>query len=120
MKKVLFMLSVLAALFVFSGCSDDDEPSINSELVGVWEEYGNDLGYEVFHIELRANGTGDQWAEDYGEIDEYGKTSFTWSSTSDKITVNIEGAGSRIMDYSLRDNMLYLSYEDETIIYIRE
>lgn len=120
MKKVLFLLPLLTVLLVFSGCSDDDEPSINSELIGVWEEYGNELGYEVLHIEFRENGTGDQWAEDYGEIDEQGKTSFTWSSTSDKITVSIEEQGSLTMDYSLRDDMLYISYEDETIIYVRE
>lgn len=30
MKKVLFLLPLLAALFVFSGCSDDDEPVENN------------------------------------------------------------------------------------------
>lgn len=30
MKKILFLLPLLAALFVFSGCSDDDEPVENN------------------------------------------------------------------------------------------
>ncbi len=121
MRKVILMLAMMLPMFVMSSCSDDEDNSFYMEqLSGIWVEYDNTLGYEVFHIELRPDGTGEQWAEDYGVVDEYGKQSFTWSAGESTITVTIEGEGTLTMNYRLEDGMLVLTYEDETIRYVRK
>ena len=103
MKKVVFMLAMILPMFILSSCSKDDEPNIDGQLVGIWEE-----------------GTGCQWAEDYGKIDEYGKSYFAWSTSGGKITVIHENDGSMTMDYAIRNGKLYVSYEDETITYVKK
>ena len=119
MKKIFLLLAIMLPMMLVS-CSDDDELSINNDLVGIWEEYGNIHGYEAFHIEFKADGTGSQWVENYGEIDEYGKEPFTWSSSERTVTVTIHNKGSMTMNYILDDDKLYLSHGDESIIYIRD
>lgn len=113
------MMALMLPMLVMSSCSDNDNSSYMEALCGVWEEYDNPLGIEVFHIELRQDGTGEQWAEDYGEVDEYGKTPFTWSAGESTITVSIAGEGTQTMSYSLDGDMLSISYEGETIRYVR-
>ena len=64
MKKMPFMLPLLAVLFMFAGCSKDDEPSIstftiinNSEKYETsLDEYLNGTMYEVVAFELDENG----------------------------------------------------------------
>ena len=44
MKKVLFMLPVLAALFMLSACSNDDEPSVSTfTIINNSEKYETSL-----------------------------------------------------------------------------
>lgn len=119
MKKVLFMLAMILPMFILPSCSKDDEPNIDGQLVGIWEEDTNSE-WEVFCIELKEDGTGCQWAEDYGEIDEYGKSYFAWSTSGGKITVIHENDGSMTMNYAIRNGKLYVSYEDETITYVKK
>ena len=58
MKKILFMLPLMAALFVFTNCSKDDDPSVstftiinNSEKYESIDEYLNGTMYEVIAFE---------------------------------------------------------------------
>ena len=104
------MLAMILPMFILSSCSKDDEPNIDGQLVGIWEEDTNSE-LEVFCIELKEDGTGCQWAEDYGKIDEYGKSYFAWSTSGGKIMT---------MDYAIRNGKLYVSYEDETITYVKK
>ncbi len=64
MKKVLFMLPVLAALFMLSACSNDDEPSVSTfTIINNSEKYETSLDeyldgtmYEVVAFEFDENG----------------------------------------------------------------
>lgn len=123
MKKV-FLLMAMVLPMVFCGCSkDDEERSLNEYerlFLGTWEEYGNTFGYEVLHIQFNNDGTGFQWAEDFGEVDNQGRTPFTWSATSTQITVSIEGRGTMTMNYIIDGENLFITSGGEGIIYERD
>ena len=84
MKKILFFMMAMLPL-MFIGCSDDDENDHKGQLVGMWVE-DTDYNIEVFHLQLNSDGTGWQWAEDNGEIDEFGKSKLIWSATENEFT----------------------------------
>ena len=84
---VIAMLSISLA----SCGSDDDNNEDGSFLVGEWYEcdskgvFRNDATEEeVYHLRLRANGTGDFWSVSKGKEDAY-KYSFEYSSEIGKI-----------------------------------
>ena len=92
---VIAMLSISLA----SCGSDDDNNEDGSFLVGEWYECDskgvlrNDATEEeVYHLRLRANGTGDFWSVSKGKEDAY-KYSFEYSSdmkgASGKLTLTI-------------------------------
>lgn len=121
MKKMLFMLPILAALFVFTACSNDDNGELNqyeSLLIGTWEEDVNTL-YEIFCIELKSDKTGYQWFEANGVIDQQGKEAFVWSATENKITVSINGKGNATLNYTIIGNKLHISSDEESIVYVK-
>ena len=120
MKKLILMLAMVLPM-VFVSCSDEEDDSVYMERIcGVWEEYGNTLGYEVFHLELKPDGTGNRWAEDYGEIDEQGKTPFSWSANESELVVTTEDGDIQRMSYELDGDRLSVSFEGETIVYVKE
>ena len=43
MKRLLFLLALIAPIFAFVGCSKDDEPTPNNELVGTTWKWNNYL-----------------------------------------------------------------------------
>ena len=83
MKKILFFMMAMLPL-MFIGCTDD-ENDYKSQLVGMWVE-DTDYNIEVFHLQLNSDGTGWQWAEDNGEIDECGKSKLVLSATEKEFT----------------------------------
>ena len=122
MKKLLFVLPMILSL-VFVSCSkDDDETNHNeSQLIGIWiedrEDYEN--GIEVLHTEFKADYTGTDWVEDYGEIVPDLTREFVWSATENDITF-IYDEGSLKYNYIIQDDKLHLSSEDETIVYLKQ
>jgi len=105
MKKMYFwslltfmMVAMLSIGFVSCG-SDDDNDSSDGILVGEWQECESDgvfrndaTDYEVMHMRLRADGTGDWWSVSKGKEDSH-KYSFNYSGsingTSGTITMTI-------------------------------
>ena len=79
--------------------TNDDDDSSNGILVGEWQECESDgvfrndaTDYEVMHMRLRADGTGDWWSVSKGKEDSH-KYSFNYSGsingTSGTITMTI-------------------------------
>lgn len=94
-----FMMVAMLSVSFTACSSDDDEDSSNGILVGEWQEcdangvFRNDAtDYEVSHMRLRSNGTGDWWTVTKGKEDSY-KYSFNYSGsfngTSGTITMTI-------------------------------
>lgn len=116
MKKVLLMLAMILPMITFTACSDDEDYSqYESKFIGSWEE--DRTGYEVFNIVFNADKTGERWAEDNGEIDEFGKSSFVWSATESELTITSVEEGKYTLIYEFKDDKLYTSSDGETIIY---
>ena len=122
MRKFMSVLVLMLPMFLFLSCSDDDSPNeYESQFVGQWVE-DTDSEYEVYNIEFRSDGTGDQWLEFYGEVDESSKTPFVWSAAETTVTVSMTLNGvsqTSVLNYMIRDNKLYLSQGDETVVYVR-
>ncbi|MBD9145003.1 MAG: hypothetical protein EGP81_05525 [Bacteroides clarus] len=120
MKKILFLLAILP-MIVFTACSDDDKDlnEYETQLVGTWQEV-TEYAREVFNVEFKSDKTGYQWAENNGEIDRDGKEYFIWSATKDKISITLDENGSASFSYAIKGSKLYISSEDETIIYARK
>lgn len=120
MKKILFLMAMLP-MMLFTACSsDDDDNNYETQLIGKWVE-DTDFEYEVLHVEFKSDKSGFQWATDKdGEIDKYGKEYFVWSATDSKITIILEKGGSDTVNYIIKGDKLYISSDDETIIYVRE
>lgn len=54
------VLVLMLPMFLFLSCTDDDSPNeYESQFVGHWVE-DTDFEYEVYNIEFRSDGTGDQ------------------------------------------------------------
>ena len=103
-KKNLWSMMAILVIAMLSIClascgSDDDNNEDGSFLVGEWYECDskgvlrNDATEEeVYHLRLRANGTGDFWSVSKGKEDAY-KYSFEYSSdmkgASGKLTLTI-------------------------------
>lgn len=104
MKKILFLLAAVLPL-MFVGCSDDE--NFEERLVGTWvEDTKNTI--EVMNLQLNANHTGLLWAEDNGEVDRWGKHSFTWSATENELTTTMdESKETEKAPYQLKDGKLY-------------
>ena len=120
MKRFVFILAIILPIITFTSCSKkDDDSSIKTELIGVWKEYGNRLT-KTSHIELKADGTGAQWVENLGMVDKDSKINFVWSSTENEIIIIIEERGSETIKYMFRNGKLYLSTDENTIVYIKE
>ena len=97
----MMMLAVMMMPMVAS-CGDDDDDNgggSNSFLVGEWQEckpngvLKNDAtDYEVMHLRLRSDGTGDWWSVSKGKENSH-KYSFKYSGsingTSGSITITI-------------------------------
>lgn len=113
MKKILFLMPMV----LFTACSSDDNDNndYESRLVGLWIE-DTESTIEVFHLELKSDHTGSQWATDNGEIDRYGKRSLIWSATEHKFTGTYEGEGTETFDYQIVNGKLYLG----EIVYARK
>lgn len=122
MRKFMSVLVLMLPMFLFLSCSDDDSPNeYESQFVGQWVE-DTDSEYEVYNIEFRSDGTGDQWLEFYGEVDESSKIPFVWSAAETTVTVSMTLNGvsqTSVLNYMIRDNKLYLSQGDETVVYVR-
>ena len=117
------VLVLMLPMFLFLSCSDDDSPNeYESQFVGHWVEDTNSE-YEVYNLEFRSDGMGDQWLEFYGEVDESSKTPFVWSAAETTVTVSMTLNGvsqTSVLNYMIRDNKLYLSQGDETVVYVRQ
>ena len=102
-KNLWSMMAILVIAMLcisLASCgSDDDNNEDGSFLVGEWYEcdskgvFRNDATEEeVYHLRLRANGTGDFWSVSKGKEDAY-KYSFEYSSnikgTSGTLTLTI-------------------------------
>ena len=117
MRKMMSVLAILLPVFLFFSCSDDEAMNdYEHQLIGRWVEDADLL--EIFHIEFRKDGTGTQWVEYYGE--RAGEESFTWSATETTIFMTMEYSGDAAIEYVIRENKLYLSYDGDYIVYVRE
>lgn len=94
------VIAMLGVILVYCGCDDDDGGVSNSVLVGEWQECEpdgtlcNDAAddYEVIHMKLRSDGTGDFWTVMKGKVQDYKYTfkySASFSGTSGTITTTI-------------------------------
>ncbi len=104
-------------------CSDDDDKDSSSlntyeaSLVGNWVE-DSDYIQELFHIQLSSNKQGSSWATNNGIA--FGDVSyFTWSATASTITQNVNGV-IETANYTLSGNKLSITFEGETITYIKQ
>lgn len=53
MKNINFLFGLLFVLFIFTGCSsDDDNPNSNSPILGTWSISGDTLAMTYEDIEL--------------------------------------------------------------------
>ena len=114
MKKVnlLFLLGLFSIMtFSFSACSDDDEISNASELLGLWEPVHAE-GYETFDGEKRT------WNEDVDAASnyaDYNRVEFLDDGIynsyyySDGWKLYISGSGT----YQLKGKKVHVSSEDE-------
>ena len=85
MKKylgsLLTLMMVATMSFVFTSCGDDDDDT--PDFVGEWQECestgdynfkDDETGYEVAHLRLRKDGTGEYWDVTKGKKNEYENT----------------------------------------------
>lgn len=108
MRNTNFLLTLLATLFFFTGCSsDDDNPNSNSPILGTWNynryalsdwnegNWNDDV--EPITLEFSSNGT---FIDRYdGEIDGGG----TWSISGDTLTMTYDDEewGDETIDFEL-------------------
>ena len=127
--KLILMLSLI--VFVFSGCSDDDNPaSAGSEsLIGVWKattsttSYGSESspdstesftfieGLVEFTLTLKDDNT---WTAVFIVFGLTDNSSGTWSVSGNTITVKETGEADDTFEYSISGNNLTLK-SSETI-----
>ena len=117
------MLAVMLPMLFIVSCSDDDAVNdYEQQLVGLWVE-DTKSEYEVYNIEFRADKTGDQWMEFYGEVEESSRISFTWNATETTITALMKQGGtstSSTVNYVIQNNKLHISQGGESVVYIRK
>lgn len=121
MRKMMSVLAILLpVVFIFS-CSDDEAMNdYEHQLIGRWVEDTDSHG-EIFHAEFRKDGTGTQWIENYGVPGHVvAEDRFTWSATETTIFMTMEYSGDAAIEYVIRENKLYLSYDGDYMVYVRE
>ena len=110
MKKffTICLLAVLPILFL-SSCSDDDDNASSSmeDLVGAWIEDTTSTK-EVFHLTLKADGTGRFYVSNDGKVDENGLINITWFAADNKFTMKKEGGEVESAPYSIKKDRLYI------------
>ena len=117
MKNFKYALFMFMALAVSVSCSDDgDDDTSGDPLVGSWiisETEGD------FEISIRAtfneNSSGTLVTTvSLGGESESETTPFTWSTSGDQLTLNIEGE-SEVTTYSISGNKLTLTDDDGSV-----
>lgn len=90
LKYFAMMLIMALTSISLTACSDDDDDvSIDSELVGEWVEVSSDS--ELIHFLFKEDGTGVNWLTWKGnKFDDEEDVNFTWEITS-KGTMTLRG-----------------------------
>lgn len=106
MKKVFCLMLITLLCSTFFSCSEEDDPSGDSELVGTWK-YLN--AYYVFN----SDGTGYDYLEINGSKGGY---YFTWKLGTNMLHLTYDGTGFNTSGYHTKGTItLYYTLEDDVL-----
>jgi hypothetical protein len=112
LKYVLIMFVALTATIACSDDSDSDDANVNP-IVGTWGISESDSGFSVsIEATFKENKTGTMVATvSFGGESETDNSSFTWSTSGDQLTLNMDG-DTAVSTYSISGDKLTITDSD--------